>query len=394
MVTPTRKPPDPPGSEGFYVRRGKSSLPAPEELVAEPHHGVVLAVDHPLLHRDECVVGDLDVFRTDLGAALGDVAEAEAVLLLRLVAPVERVERVHLELGDPHQVPRAGERLLVFLVVADHVTGVLAQEALDALAELLAAGHVLLLHPVLAGLQVLRWGERRDLARLLVVERHVGDEVADHRERPQRRDGDDFVLAERRHPRHAHQLRPAVDLSRARSALARLAVPAHGEIRGLRLLQAMNDVEHHLALVHLDGVVVQAAAGVVAAPDPHRRVVSHYALRPGWSASSSSVKYFSSSSISKSSNRSSRIGTCCSGVTVMLGTTASPPSARHTNSVLRHLASIDGWSSRVWPPRLSVRSSAALATHSLTSSMLRRSTARCQPGLNCRCPSTMTFLAR
>ena len=35
----------------------------------------------------------------------------------------------------------------------------------------------------------------------------------------------------------------------------------------------------------------------------------------------------------------------------------------------------------MWPPRLSVRASAALATHSLTSSMLRMSIARCQPGL-------------
>ena len=48
-----------------------------------------------------------------------------------------------------------------------------------------------------------------------------------------------------------------------------------------------------------------------------------------------------------------------------------------------------GWSSRVWPPRLSVRCSAALATHSLTSSMLRMSIARCQPGLKTRPPSTV-----
>ena len=67
---------------------------------------------------------------------------------------------------------------LVVLVVAHDVADVLAQEALDALAELLAALHVDLLHAVLAGLQVGRRGERLDLARLLVVERHVGDQVA------------------------------------------------------------------------------------------------------------------------------------------------------------------------------------------------------------------------
>ena len=53
-----------------------------------------------------------------------------------------------------------------------------------------------------------------------------------------------------------------------------------------------------------------------------------------------------------------------------------------------------GKSSRVWPPRDSVRSSAARATHRHTASMLRRSRARCQPGLNGRWPSTPTDSAR
>ena len=65
-------------------------------------------------------------------------------------------------------------------------------------------------------------------------------------------------------------------------------------------------------------------------------------------------------------------------------------SSEQTRLSWRHFGSIAGKSSRVCPPRLSSRSSAALATHSLTSSMLRRSSARCQPGLNCRCPSTLT----
>jgi len=55
---------------------------------------------------------------------------------------------------------------------------------------------------------------------------------------------------------------------------------------------------------------------------------------------------------------------------------------------------MSGKSSRVCPPRLSRRVSAALATHSLTISMLRRSMARCQPGLNCRWPSTITLRIR
>jgi hypothetical protein len=50
--------------------------------------------------------------------------------------PVGRVERVHLERGDVGEEARADE-LLVLVVFAQHVAHVLAQEALDALAELL-----------------------------------------------------------------------------------------------------------------------------------------------------------------------------------------------------------------------------------------------------------------
>src|SRR5690606_4912744 len=38
-----------------------------EQLVAQPDHRVVLAVGDPLLHRNERVVGDLDVLRAHLG---------------------------------------------------------------------------------------------------------------------------------------------------------------------------------------------------------------------------------------------------------------------------------------------------------------------------------------
>src|SRR4051812_17062710 len=64
-----------------------AALPS-EELVSEPHHRVIFAVGHALLHRDQRVVGDLDVFGADLGAALGDVAQAEAEVLLSHVLAV------------------------------------------------------------------------------------------------------------------------------------------------------------------------------------------------------------------------------------------------------------------------------------------------------------------
>ena len=75
-----------------------------------------------------------------------------------------------------------------------------------------------------------------------------------------RRHRDRLVLGEGAHPGHAQQPRPAVDLGAARAALAGLAVPAHREVRGLGRLEPVDDVEDDLALVDLDGVVLQGAA--------------------------------------------------------------------------------------------------------------------------------------
>src|SRR5918998_6134962 len=70
----------------------------PEQLVAQPHHRVVLAVRCAFLHRNQRVVGDLDVLGAHLGAALGDVAVAEALRSLReLLAVGARIQRVHVQ---------------------------------------------------------------------------------------------------------------------------------------------------------------------------------------------------------------------------------------------------------------------------------------------------------
>jgi len=86
------------------------------------------------------LVGEVECF-SPLGGGLGHVVGDDGPALVGEVqpddAPVGLVRRVHLEFRDPHQEPRAGERRLVVLVVADRVAGVLAQEALNALAELL-----------------------------------------------------------------------------------------------------------------------------------------------------------------------------------------------------------------------------------------------------------------
>ena len=70
--------------------------------------------------------------------------------VVRKLAAVVDVERVHLELGEADEETGPGVFGLVLLVVTDDVADVLAHEALDALAELLAPLDVDLLHAVAA----------------------------------------------------------------------------------------------------------------------------------------------------------------------------------------------------------------------------------------------------
>ena len=68
------------------------------------------------------------------------------MLLLQRTRSVVHVERVHLERGGVDQMPRSDERVEQAMV-AEHVADILAQEALDALAELPHALDVDLRHP-------------------------------------------------------------------------------------------------------------------------------------------------------------------------------------------------------------------------------------------------------
>src|SRR4029453_3376198 len=247
---------------------------AAADLVPQPGDRVVADVGDPLLEGDDGVVGDVDVLRADLGAALGDVAQPEAHLAAEQVTPVAGLQGVHLQLGVADEHARAGEAGLVLLVVADDVADVLAQEALDALVELLHPVDVLLGHPVGAVGLPGPGRERRHPLGHLEVERHVGAKVADDREGARGVAGDRLAPLEDVQAGHAQQARAAVDLGRAGAALAGLAVPAHGQVAGLGGLDAVDGVQHHLTVLAGHGVVAQLPAGLVAAPQPEVDVVA------------------------------------------------------------------------------------------------------------------------
>ena len=164
------------------------------------------------------------------------------------------------------------------------------KEALDALAEFLHPVDFVLLHPPRpVGPLRLRL-EGRNLLVHAVIERHVGDEVADDGKCLDRLNGDDFAGLKRVHPRHAHQLRMAVDLRRATAALARFAVPAAGEIRRLFGLDLVHDIEHHHAFLNLHRVIHELATVGVAAEYFHLHLICH--------AYASSTRDFNSAGIS------------------------------------------------------------------------------------------------
>src|SRR5215813_5114556 len=242
------------------------------DLPGEPDDRVVLLRHQPFLEGNDGVVGDVDVLGAHFGAALGDVAVAEPGLGLRKLQAVVGVERMHLELGDAHEEAGPREAALVLRMIADDVAHVLAKEALDALAELLAPLHVFLLHPSrpvrLLGPRL----EGRHLLGTLEVEGDIRGEVAIQGEGLDGRHRHRLARIEGIHAGHAHEARLAVDLRAARAALARLAVPAAGEVARLGRLDGVNHVEDDHALLHGHAVVLEGAALGVAAPHAHVHV--------------------------------------------------------------------------------------------------------------------------
>src|ERR1700733_2131728 len=207
------------GIPAVEIRLSLYSMAIPSTLdflraanLADKHEQRIVELIHdPLLQRNDGVVGDMDIFGTDLSAALGDVTEADAQLFLQQTCAGGAVERMHLKRSGAYEEPRAA-KLLLLAVVAQDEADILAEEALNALAKLLYAIYVPLVHlpnGVRARL------ERRDLLIDSEIPGHVGDQVLYHRESLHRKDSDGLIERKSVHARLAGEPRPAVDLGRA-----------------------------------------------------------------------------------------------------------------------------------------------------------------------------------
>src|ERR1700675_3105987 len=100
-------------------------LLCPSNLPNQHEHGIIKFIHHALLQWDDRIVRDVDLLGTNFGAALGNVAEADAELVFQQARARFRVERMHFEGCNSDEKPRSSE-LFHLLVIAENVADILA----------------------------------------------------------------------------------------------------------------------------------------------------------------------------------------------------------------------------------------------------------------------------
>ena len=118
---------------------------------------------------------------------------------------------MHLKRSGAYEEPWAA-KLLLLAVVTQDVADILAKEALNALAKLLYAIHIPLVHLPLDARARL---EGRNLPIDFEVPGDVGDQILDHREGLHGEDGDGLIERKSVHACFASEPRPAIHLGRA-----------------------------------------------------------------------------------------------------------------------------------------------------------------------------------
>lgn len=249
-------------------------------LANEPADGIKIFVGNLFFGRDDGVVGDVNVLRTDFGAAFGDVAEAYTGGIAGKRDTVERVFRVIDVVGEAGEIAGAEEGTFL-MVVAEDVTDVLTEEAFDASAVFEEALDVLLEHlPRLAGEVFGRRGKGGNMAVDVVVDGDVGDEIFDEGKRAERMDMDILTL-ELIDPGFAHEPGMAVDFGGTGAAFGGFTVPAAGEVAGQVRLDVVNGVQNNHAFGDWDCVGLFGATRGITAKDVESDVSHGVRSLPG-----------------------------------------------------------------------------------------------------------------
>src|SRR5882672_5607645 len=96
------------------------------EAAQQLRYWIEKLIHHALFQRDNGVIGNLNVFRTDMGAAFGDVAVADVESFSQLADPVFGVERMHFKGGDVDEKAWADE-FGVLVMIAEDMADILAE---------------------------------------------------------------------------------------------------------------------------------------------------------------------------------------------------------------------------------------------------------------------------
>ena len=168
------------------------------------------------------------MFGANFGAALGDVAHTKTVFLLGSALSIAQgIQGMHIKFSDSNEETRAREGLLILLVVADYMASILAEEALNALTELLAPFNIDLFHTRLAGFQIRWWRISRNFHRFFVIEGDICNEISNDWECSKWGHGDCLALFKHIHSGHTRKARLTVDFHRTGTAFTSLAIPTN-----------------------------------------------------------------------------------------------------------------------------------------------------------------------
>jgi len=117
----------------------------PGKIADQPFKRIVKPVSYSFLQRNDGIVGDLYFFGAYTGAAFGDIAKTHSVFFFQVSHPVFCIQRMHFQRCNTYKKSWA-DKFIMQLVLAQHMTHILAQIAFDAFSKLLYPVNILLLH--------------------------------------------------------------------------------------------------------------------------------------------------------------------------------------------------------------------------------------------------------
>src|SRR5882762_11075624 len=118
------------------VSPSRLALPCSSNFTHNPEQRVVELVHHPLLQRNDGVIRNMDIFRTNLCATFRYVAQSDAQLILQQLRSGNAVHRMHFQSRHAHKKSWPA-KLLVLIVISQHMANILAKKTLNALAKFL-----------------------------------------------------------------------------------------------------------------------------------------------------------------------------------------------------------------------------------------------------------------